>query len=90
MAFLVGLVAYLLSNRWQLSIAIPTALFFLNLLSDSQADWGINLIFGLPIVVVGGLLGAYVPVIYRGEDADEAESSSHGNDQPEPEETQNE
>ncbi len=74
LAFLIGLAAYLFSERWPLSIAIPCVLFFLNLLSDSQANWGLNLIFGLPIVLVGGLLGAYVVVIYRGEDADEADS----------------
>lgn len=69
-AFLVGLLAYIVSDKWMLSVAVPVLLFCLNLFSDDQAHIGFNLVFGVPLVAVAGLLGAYVVVIRRGDDSD--------------------
>jgi len=73
MAFLIGLVVYLLTNKWLASVLFSTALFIGNILSDVAArdNWGFTLIFGLPIVFVASLLGPYVVELRRGEDVDE-------------------
>lgn len=65
LAFLIGLVVFLISNKWVLAVAVPVILFCLNLLSDPNANVSFNLVFGLPLVAVAGLLGAYVVVIRR-------------------------
>ena len=49
---------------------LSMALFVITTLSDTsaQGSWFFTLIFGLPIVFVASLLGAYVVAIRRGED----------------------
>jgi hypothetical protein len=43
--------------------------------TEAQDSWSFTLIFGLPIVFVASLLGAYVVELRRGE-AEEAEPAS--------------
>ena len=62
LVFLIGAVTYHFTSQWWHGIAIATGLFCLNVLLDTSAHeyWSISLIFGLPIVFVAALLGAYV------------------------------
>ena len=69
-AFLIGLFAFLLSDKWVLAVVIPIVLFCLNLFTDPHANISFNLVFGVPLVAVAGLLGAYVVVLRRGDDID--------------------
>ena len=81
LAFLLGLVVYLLTDKWLASVVLSMVMFLVTTLSDSQAheSWLFTLIFGLPIVFVASLLGAYVVAIRRGDDEDflSAEGSQH-------------
>lgn len=72
-AFIVGLIVYLLTNKWLAAVLFSSTLFIVNILSDTDAKdgWGFSLIFGLPIVFVASLLGAYVVELRRGEDHSE-------------------
>ena len=67
LAFLIGLVVYLLTDKWIVGVGLSVALFVLTTLTDSAAQdgWMFTLIFGLPIVFVASLLGAYVVAIRR-------------------------
>jgi len=69
LAFLIGLVSYLISNKWLVSVLISMTLFVLTTLADTaaQESWSFTLTFGLPIVFVASLLGAYVVELRRGE-----------------------
>lgn len=82
-AFLIGLVTYLLSNKWLAAVLLSMALFVVTTIADTEAQdsWGFTLIFGLPIVFVASLLGAYVVELRRGESV-EAELGELGSDQP--------
>ncbi|RBP53325.1 hypothetical protein [Arenicella xantha] len=68
LAFVISLVVYLISNRWWLGSLVCAGLFVLSTISDTDARefWSITLIFGLPIVVVASILGAYVVELRRG------------------------
>ena len=79
-AFLVGLIVYLLTNKWLAAVLFSSLLFVVNILSDATAkdNWSFTLVFGLPIVFVASLLGAYVVELRRGED-----SKDDMDDQPE-------
>ena len=81
-AFLIGLVTYLLSNKWLVAVLLSMGLFVFTTLADTEAQesWGFTLIFGLPIVFVASLLGAYVVELRRGE-AIEAELDQSDSDQ---------
>ena len=86
LAFIVSLIVYLMSNRWWVGSLLCVGLFTLNTLSDGAARefWSITLIFGLPIVVVASILGAYVVELRRGieepssEDAEEVDDDLTG------------
>jgi len=69
-AFLIGLVVYQLSEKWLMAVLASMALFVATTLADTTASesWGITFIFGLPIVFVASLFGAYVVQLRRGED----------------------
>jgi len=58
LAFLIGLITYLLSNKWLIAVLLSMALFVFSTLADADAkeSWSFTLIFGLPIVFVGSLL----------------------------------
>jgi len=79
MAFIVGLVVYLLTNKWLVAVGFSTALFVANAVSDgvAQDSLGITLVFGLPIIFVASLLGAYVVELRRGDDSEEKEQGIH-------------
>lgn len=68
-AFLIGLVTFVLLKNWVPAVVFPMALFTITTLLDFSAKdaWAFSLIFGLPIVFVGALLGAYVVVIREGD-----------------------
>lgn len=72
LAFLIGLVTYLLSEKWMVAVLLSMGLFVVNTLADTDArdSWTFTLIFGLPIVFVASLLGAYVVELRRGETVD--------------------
>jgi hypothetical protein len=72
LAFLLGLVVYLITDKWLAAVVLSMVMFLITTLSDSDAQdgWLFTLIFGLPIVFVASLLGAYVVAIRRGEDDD--------------------
>ena len=72
LAFLLGLVVYLITGKWLAAVVLSMVMFLLTTLSDSAAQdsWLFTLIFGLPIVFVASLLGAYVVAIRRFEDDD--------------------
>ena len=72
LAFLLGLVVYLITGKWLAAVVLSMVIFLLTTLSDSAAQdsWLFTLIFGLPIVFVASLLGAYVVAIRRFEDDD--------------------
>ena len=74
-AFLVGLIAYLLTGKWLTAMLISTGLFVLNTLTDSeQSDNALfTLVLGLPVVFFASLLGAYVVELRRGLDVDDIE-----------------
>lgn len=73
LAFIVGLIVYLLSKQWMLAVGAAIGLFLISILTDSdaQSNWAFSLIFGVPIVFVGSLLGPYVVELRRGEVFDE-------------------
>jgi hypothetical protein len=62
LVFLIGAVTYHFTSQWWHGVAIASVLFSVDVLLDSSAHeyWLISLIFGLPIVFVAALLGAYV------------------------------
>lgn len=78
LAFLIGLVTFLLTDKWVIAVLLSMFLFVLTTISDTSAqdNWLFTLIFGLPIVFVASLLGAYVVAIRRGEDLDESDEHS--------------
>ena len=72
LAFLIGLVTYLITNKWLSAVLLSMGLFLITTLADTEAkdSWSFTLIFGLPIVFVASLLGAYVVELRRGEGAE--------------------
>lgn len=68
LAFLIGLVVYLYSDKWLVAVLVSIGLFLATTLADTSASesWGITLVFGLPIVFVASLFGAYVVELRRG------------------------
>lgn len=74
LAFLVGAGIYRLLFNWVPAVFVPLGLFTVTTLLDfgAQKAWAFSLLFGLPIVFMGGLLGAYVVQI-RQPDQDDAE-----------------
>ncbi|MEO0367626.1 MAG: hypothetical protein AAF197_02450 [Pseudomonadota bacterium] len=82
--FLIGAACYWLTRNWMVGTMVTSLLFVTSVFLDVEASqyWTITLIFGLPIVFVAALLGAYV-VEQRLYPAEEDEptpsaSSDHG------------
>ena len=69
-SFLVGLGIYRISRKWVRAVLLPMGVFAVTTLLDVNAQnaWTFSLVFGLPIVFVGSLLGAYVVEIRRPEE----------------------
>ena len=69
LAFLTGLAIYRFLSNWVPAVTLPMALFTITTLLDfgAREAWMFTLIFGLPIVFVGSLLGAYVVQMRRPE-----------------------
>ena len=61
-SFLGGLFIYWYKRQWVVAVLIPMGLFLVTTLLDESARnaWVFTLIFGLPIVFFGSLLGAYI------------------------------
>ena len=72
-AFVIGLVAYLVTGKWLTAALVSMCLFTLNTVSDSGAyeHVGITLLLGLPVVFVASLFGAYVVELRRGLGVDD-------------------
>lgn len=81
LAFMVGLVTFVLTDKWLFAVLFSTAIFAVTTFADSDASefWGITLIFGLPIVFFASLLGAYVVVLRRGEDSSDESVANEEN-----------
>jgi len=77
-AFAVGLVTYLLTNKWLSGALVSVGLFVLNTLSDTeQSDKALyTILLGLPVVFCASLFGAYVVELRRGLGVDELEQES--------------
>ena len=71
-AFLIGLLIYLYNRNWILGVSIPMVLFTISTVADEEARgaWGFTLTFGLPLVFVASLLGAYVVELRTAEPND--------------------
>ena len=69
LAFLAGLAIYRFLSNWVPAVILPMALFTITTLLDfgAREAWMFTLLFGLPIVFMGSLLGAYVVQIRRPE-----------------------
>lgn len=80
-AFLIGLAVYRYSFNWIVAVAIPVALFVLTTLVDLQARdaWAFTLIFGIPLVFFGALLGAYIVQIRQPDHEIETADDSNEN-----------
>lgn len=76
LAFLLGLGIYKAVRNWIPAVVIPLLIFTITTLLDFAARdaWQFTLVFGLPIVFFGSLLGAYVWQI-RTEDPELEDSS---------------
>ena len=70
LAFLLGLVVYLVSKRWVAAVVVPSVAYLVVIVFDAGigANSVLSLVFGLPITFCGGLLGAYVVELRRGLD----------------------
>ena len=81
LTFLLGAVSYHFTNRWWLGVLIAMAIYIADVVSDTVAQeyWLISLIFGLPIVFLAALLGAYVVERHRA-DPDTSESEEPSSD----------
>ena len=81
-AFFIGLFVYKLTGKWLSAIAISSALFILNTITDTQSSDKIifTLVLGLPVVFVASLCGAYVVQLRRGIDNDQDTSINGQND----------
>ena len=79
LAFFAGLLIYRINRQWIPAVVVPMLLFILNTLADQPAKdaWGFTLIFGLPIVFFGSLLGAYI-LQTRTTDITADEPDEHG------------
>lgn len=80
LVFLIGALTYHFTSTWWHGVAIASLLYCLNLVWDASAHeyWLISLIFGLPIVFVAALLGAYVVEQRRpNPDSDEVQTDDH-------------
>lgn len=80
LVFLVGAITYHYTSQWWHGVALASVLFSLNVISDTAAReyWLISLIFGLPIVFVAALLGAYV--VEQRRTIHEVAETDHGGD----------
>jgi hypothetical protein len=77
-AFLFGFVSFALTREWIIAVSIPTVLFIISTLVGESAPGAktFTLTFGVPLVFVAGLLGAYIYQIRNLEVDDSAQSES--------------
>jgi len=79
-AFVIGLVSYVITDKWHWGVIIALLLFLANTLLDIQQrdGWVITLIFGAPIVFFASLFGAYIVQLRRGEDEEPSPEQDDG------------
>jgi len=77
LAFLAGLLIYRINRKWIPAVLIPMSFFLVTTLADQEAKDAqtFSLVFGLPIVFFGSLLGSYILQI-RTDEPEVEESSS--------------
>ncbi len=77
-AFAIGLVCFVVSDKWWWGFVVSTILFMVLALSGTQAPalQGVTLFFGIPIVFLGSLFGAYIVQLRRAPDVDAVEDSA--------------
>ena len=77
-SFVVGLIAYLIVDRWWAGALISVSITLAAVLSGaiSPTLQGMALYFGLPIAFFGSLFGAYVVDLRRAPELDESQESS--------------
>lgn len=78
-SFVIGLLAYVVSERWWLGGALVT-LVLLGLITFSSLAQSphreMALFFGIPIAFFGSLFGAYIVQLRRGVELDELDSQA--------------
>ena len=84
LSFVIGLICYLASDRWWLGGVICSAVsiagIFAGLLPPSMQ--GLAVYFGIPIIFLGSLFGAYIVQLRRAPDIDPMEDDSAPSDSP--------
>ena len=72
-SFIFGLVCYVTSNRWWLGGAIATVLLLLISVTGlaTGGPRGMAIYFGVPIIFLGSLFGAYIVQLRRAPELDE-------------------
>lgn len=71
-SFVVGLVAYLISEKWWLGGVLCSVLLIVFSISilNTESLRGLAVYFGVPIVFLGSLFGAYIVQLRRGTELD--------------------
>lgn len=72
-AFVIGLLAFVLSNKWWLGgLLCASGLIAFALVNFSESSLqGVTLYFGIPIVFLGSLFGAYIVQLRRAPEESE-------------------
>lgn len=72
LSFVVGWLIYFFSSRWLIAVGLPLALFILGSFGGGLAlsNLGMSLAFGIPIVFLGALFGAYIVQIRRFDESE--------------------
>lgn len=72
-SFVIGLAAYIASDRWWLGGAIGTVLLVIVAAAGLSGghSYGMAIYFGIPIVFLGSLFGAYIVQLRRAPELDE-------------------
>ncbi len=81
-AFLFGFGSYALTREWITAVAVPSVLFIISVFVGDSAPGArmFTLTFGVPLVFVAGLLGAYVYQIRNLDDEEQVQGESEESD----------
>lgn len=81
-AFVIGLISFVMTDKWWWGFVVATVVLIVLAVFDGQAIdgqaaalHGVTLYFGVPIVFLGNLFGAYIVQLRRAPDLDELEST---------------
>ena len=84
LSFVIGLVCYLVSDRWWLGGVICTTIGGIGIVGGllPASMQGLAIYFGIPIIFLGSLFGAYIVQLRRAPDIDPMEDDSAPSDSP--------